>query len=150
MIHKRSTALERSVKKKLLFCHFPMWCPGSDVVLDCDLCLLPYIYIHWLVLTTSALDQYIVAQSKYNKIDASGTMTFLLYLCDTCLTWQQRVWIQIQAALGQSPPVLNFHGNWTWNNFYYHSPPSADSRRVVGIYIQKQAHEVLFCQACPE
>ena len=91
MIHERNTALERSVKTVFLFCHFPMLCPGSDMLLDCDPCLLPFIYIHKLVLTTSTLDQKIVAQSKYNELDANGTITFLLCLCGTCLTWRQLV-----------------------------------------------------------
>ena len=40
-------------------------------------------------------------------------------------------------------PVPYFHGDWSWNNFYPHSPPFADSRRVVVSYKQKYVHEVL-------
>ena len=42
----------------LCFCHFPMWYPGSGVVLDCipDLCHLPYSTI----MTSIHLDQQII------------------------------------------------------------------------------------------
>ena len=39
--------------------------------------------------------------------------------------------------------VPYFHGDWSWNNFYRHSPPSADSLRVVVSYKLKYVHEVL-------
>ena len=33
------------------FCHFPTWCPGSGVVLDCiDSLSLPPFLIHYIVL----------------------------------------------------------------------------------------------------
>ena len=38
---------------------------------------------------------------------------------------------------------FNPGGDWSWNNFYGHSPPSADSRRVVGSYKRKYVHKVL-------
>ena len=40
-------------------------------------------------------------------------------------------------------PVPYFRGDWLWNNFYGHSPPFADSRRVVVSYKQKYVHEEL-------
>ena len=41
-------------------------------------------------------------------------------------------------------PVSYFRGDWSWNNFYGHSPPSAESsRRVVVSYKWKYVHEVL-------
>ena len=40
-------------------------------------------------------------------------------------------------------PVPNFCGDWSWNNFYRHSPPSADSRMVVISYKRKYVHKVL-------
>ena len=32
-----------------------------------------------------------------------------------------RVWLQIQGS--QIDPGPNFGGDWSWNNFYGHSPP---------------------------
>ena len=43
-------------------------------------------------------------------------------------------------------PVPYFRGDWSWNNFYGHSPPfhgMNHSRRVVIIYERKYVHEVL-------
>ena len=39
--------------------------------------------------------------------------------------------------------VPYFHWDWPWNNFYGHSPPSADSRRVFVSYKQKYVHKEL-------
>ena len=34
----------------MCFCHFPMWCPGSGVILDCpDLCLLTYFHLKKMI-----------------------------------------------------------------------------------------------------
>ena len=42
--------------------------------------------------------------------------------------------------------VPYFRGDWSWNNFYGHSPPSAYSRRVVvsykGKYVHEDAHKI--------
>ena len=36
-----------------------------------------------------------------------------------------------QWVAGSSPgPATYFHGDLSWNNFYGHSPPFADSRRA--------------------
>ena len=37
-------------------------------------------------------------------------------------------------------PATFFRGNWSWNNFYGHSLPSADSRRAVVSYWRKNVH----------
>ena len=50
---------------------------------------------------------------------------------------------QIQHSEFDPGPVPLFHGDWSWNNFYDHSPLSADSRRVVVSYKGKYVHEVL-------
>ena len=39
--------------------------------------------------------------------------------------------------------VSCFHGNWSWNNFYGHSPAFSDLRRVVVSYKGKHTQEVL-------
>ena len=46
------------------------------------------------------------------------------------------VWLQIQGFGVRAPArPPNFLGDWTWNNFYCHSPPYADSRRAVVSYM---------------
>ena len=40
-------------------------------------------------------------------------------------------------------PVPYLHGDWSWHNFYGHSPLSADSRRAVVNYKRRYVHEVL-------
>ena len=40
-------------------------------------------------------------------------------------------------------PVPYFSGDWSWNNFYGHSPLSADSKRVVVSYRWRYVHKVL-------
>ena len=52
-------------------------------------------------------------------------------------------WLQIQGSQVQSRPDPILGGDWSWNKYYGHSPPSADSRRVVVSYKQKCVHEVL-------
>ena len=44
---------------------------------------------------------------------------------------QMRVQLQIQGLQVARSPVPYFLGNWSWNNFYGHFSPSADSRSVV-------------------
>ena len=43
---------------------------------------------------------------------------------------------------GQPPPrsATFFRGDWSWNIFYGHSFPSADSRRAVVSFWQKNVH----------
>ena len=40
-------------------------------------------------------------------------------------------------------PATFFHGDWSWNNFYGHSLPTADSSREEVSYLQKDVHLVL-------
>ena len=54
------------------------------------------------------------------------------------------------ASLTADPGIVSlipaqshtFCGDWSWNDFYLHSPPFPDSRKVVS-YKQKYVHEVL-------
>ena len=41
---------------------------------------------------------------------------------------------------GQAP---YFRGDWSWNTFYGHSPPTANTRKAVVSYKQKYVYEVL-------
>ena len=52
-------------------------------------------------------------------------------------------WVEFNPGL-----VPYFWRDWSWNNFYGHSPPSADSRRVFVSYKRKYVH--LLGQACLE
>ena len=56
---------------------------------------------------------------------------------------------QVQGSEGkiilssQSGPATFFRWDWSWNLFYGHSLPSADSRREVVRYLRKDVHWVL-------
>ena len=46
-----------------------------------------------------------------------------------------------QGVAGSSPgPATYFRGDLSWNNFYGHSPPSADSRRVDASFWRQCVH----------
>ena len=48
-----------------------------------------------------------------------------------------------RAWVHGSGPATFFHWDWSWNLFYGHSLPSADSRREVVSYLRKKVHRVL-------
>ena len=68
---------------------------------------------------------------------------------DTCLTaadTHQVIYVSDCRSRGHKfdpGPVPYFLGDRSWNNFYCHSPPSADSKRVVVSYKRKYVHKVL-------
>ena len=47
-----------------------------------------------------------------------------------------------QEVAGSIPagPAISFRGDWSWYIYYGHSLPSADSRRTVVIFWQKNVH----------
>ena len=47
-----------------------------------------------------------------------------------------------RSRVRSSRPATFFCGDWSRNNFYGHSLPSADSRRAVVSYWRKNVHEV--------
>ena len=49
----------------------------------------------------------------------------------------------IRLQVRSSGPATFFHGDWSWNNFYGHSPSTADSRRSVVRYWWKDVHLLL-------
>ena len=57
------------------------------------------------------------------------------------LSWM-RVWLETRRSWVQPPPWLAtfFRGDWSWNIFYCHSLPSADSRWAVVSFWRKNAH----------
>ena len=51
----------------MCFCHFPIWCPGSDVVLDCfdsDLCVPLYFVVESIEPRNEILNNVVCATSK--------------------------------------------------------------------------------------
>ena len=52
------------------------------------------------------------------------------------------VWLETRRSRVQPPPrsATFFHGDWSWNIFYGHSLPSADSRRAVVSFWRKNVH----------
>ena len=58
---------------------------------------------------------------------------------------QMCVWLVIRRSRIRSPPGLAtfFHGDWSWNIFYSHSLPLADSRRAVVSFWQKNGHKLV-------
>ena len=52
----------------VMFCHFPIWCPGSGIVFDFmvpDICLLPY-YEHVLIDERSVGKRHIIIAAKFD------------------------------------------------------------------------------------
>ena len=52
------------------------------------------------------------------------------------------VWLETRRSRVQPPPrsATFFHGDWSWNIFYGHSFPSADSRRAVVSFWRMNVH----------
>ena len=52
------------------------------------------------------------------------------------------VWLETRRSRVQPPPrsATFFRGEWSWNIFYGHSLPSADSRRAVVSFWRKNVH----------
>ena len=52
------------------------------------------------------------------------------------------VWLETRRSRVQPLPrsATFFHGDWSWNIFYDHSLPSADSRRAVVSFWRKNVH----------
>ena len=60
------------------------------------------------------------------------------------LSWM-RVRLETRRSGGSTPPrsPTFFRGDWSWNIFYGHSLPSADSRRAVVSFWQKNVHSTV-------
>ena len=52
------------------------------------------------------------------------------------------IWLETRRSRVQPPPrsATFFRGDWSWNIFYGHSLPSADSRRAVVSFWRKNVH----------
>ena len=57
------------------------------------------------------------------------------------LSWM-RIRLETRRSRVRPPPrsATFFHGDWSWNIFYGHSLPSADSRRAVVSFWRKNVH----------
>ena len=77
------------------------------------------------------------------EVDADLGQTLDLYpqMIDCC----SYMFIESHCRSSGHDPgsVPYFWGDRSWNNFYGHSPPSADARRVVVSYKRKYVHKVL-------
>ena len=60
------------------------------------------------------------------------------------LSWM-RVCLETRRSRVQPPPRLGsfFRGDWSWNIFYGHSLPSADSKRAVVSFWRKNVHNTV-------
>ena len=98
------------------------------VTLNSDL-YLEASYPHSLVLVQPNMRHKVSTQSN----------NFILFIFTEprsayCISWDREF---------DHSSVAYFPGDWSWNNFYGHSPPFADSRRVVASCKGKYVHEVL-------
>ena len=76
-------------------------------------------------------------------ITKSGTVDPWLYYCQVGSTVSSDADCRSTGHEFDPGPIPYFCGDWSWNNFYGHSPRSADSRRVVVSYKGKFVHKVL-------
>ena len=69
-----------------------------------------------------------------------------LSVCPSVGRPRWRSWMRVRLETGRSrvrPPPRSatfFRGDWSWNIFYGHSLPSADSRRAVVSFWRKNVH----------
>ena len=76
--------------------------------------------------------------TSWSKIRVCGLFTSILFGGSVgCAIWLEtrRSWVQPQPRL-----TTFFRGDWSWNIFFGHSLPSADSRRVVVSFWRKNVH----------
>ena len=48
-----------------------------------------------------------------------------------------------RSRVRSSRPATFLRGDWSWNHFYIHSLPSADSRKAVVSYCRKNVHDYI-------
>ena len=56
------------------------------------------------------------------------------------LSWMRRPTGDQEVAGSTPAEATFFHGDWSWNIFYCHSLPSADSRRAIVSFWRKNVH----------
>ena len=72
--------------------------------------------------------------------------THLSHHCSPGLLVQWVKRLTADPGVGSLTTAPYFRGDWSWNNFYSHSPPTTVSRRVVVSYKRKYVQEVLVNQ----
>ena len=81
-------------------------------------------------------------ESNQRLNSAYACLTF--YSTSRRLRWLSWMPVRLETRRSQvwSPPrsATFFHGDWSWNIFYGHSLPSADSRRAVVSFWRKNVH----------
>ena len=76
-------------------------------------------------------------------------LSIMAHKCDTQPKYhitQQHIDCRSRGPEFDTGPVPYFRGDWSWNDFYGHSPPFRwfiHSRRVVVSYKRKYVHELL-------
>ena len=79
---------------------------------------------------------------KQNRKFPSGFLDYHESVTTPCSAYGNESYCRSRGHEFDPSPVPYFCGDWSWNNFYGHSPPYADSRRVVS-YKGKYVHKVL-------
>ena len=92
----------------ICFCHFPMWCPRSGVVLHCSYSwsLPPY-------LLSIPIQKSTCTCMWTGQRSAVGNVS-----CNRCESDCRSRGRELDHG-----PVQYFRWDWSWNNFYGHSPP---------------------------
>ena len=83
----------------------------------------------WLTVVDMSLN------NKYSKICFHREIAGLSGSVRCTSNVIRRLWVRFPLD-----PATLFHGDWSWNVFYGHSLPSADSRRAVVSLWQKNVH----------
>ena len=80
---------------------------------------------------------------------AANMILYTWFLLKSCVSQSQSVTCLATAdpeVVSEPHPAPYFGGDWSWNNFYSHSPPFRlmnQSRRIVVSYEWKYVHKVL-------
>ena len=109
-----------------------------------------------LIMNRLSKTQSAITELLINRLDKTQSSIFISLLLNDLSS--QNMFTHIGASLGGSvgcavqletrrsrvqPPLMSatfFRGDWSWNIFYGHSLPSADSRRAVVSFWRKNVH----------
>ena len=115
------------------FCgHRRLWSDCADAQADLSFC-----WAHMSAVTFSHVGALIQVENK---------LVYSIYManCEADLGGSVGCAVRLETRRSrvQPPPrsATFFRGDWSWNIFYYHSLPSADSRRAVVSFWRKNVH----------